>query len=173
MRKIVNPSRLGQWFIAVLLLINLVLPTAASAHGDEIHAGEPIMSMWQFEPEIVIGLMIALALYTAGARRGAASKWWRHALFFAGLAALALALLSPIEPLADHIFAVHQVEHMLLRTIGPMLIVLSHPQAALMRAACPTAFAGGSSRRSLANRPFGGRSTSSLSQQLRPYCLSE
>lgn len=47
--------------------------------------------------------------------------------------ALALALLSPIEPLADHVFAIHQVEHMLLRTIGPMLLLLAAPQAALMR----------------------------------------
>ena len=58
---------------------------------------------------------------------------WRHALFFGGLAALALALLSPIEPLADHVFAIHQVEHMLLRTIGPMLLLLSQPQAILVR----------------------------------------
>jgi putative membrane protein len=110
-----------------------VTPGAALAHGDEIHPGEPIMAMWQFEPEIVAGLVIAAALYIAGVRRGAGSKWWRHALFFGGLLALAAALLSPIEPLADHVFVIHQVEHMLLRTIGPMLILLSQPQAALMR----------------------------------------
>jgi putative membrane protein len=91
------------------------------------------MAMWQFEPEIVAGLVIAAALYLAGVRRGAAGNWWRHALFFGGLAALATALLSPIEPLADHVFAIHQIEHMLLRSIGPMLILLSQPQAALMR----------------------------------------
>lgn len=91
------------------------------------------MAMWQFEPEIVLGLVIAGALYIAGVRRGAPGKWWRHALFFGGLAALALALLSPIEPLADHVFVIHQVEHMLLRSIGPMLLLLSQPQAALIR----------------------------------------
>ena len=111
----------------------LVLPGAALAHGDEIHAGEPIMAMWQFEPEIVAGLVIAATLYFAGIRQGAGGRWWRHALFFGGLAALALALLSPIEPLADHLFAIHQIEHMLLRSIGPMLLLLSQPQAALMR----------------------------------------
>lgn len=116
--------------VAALLLLT---PSAALAHGDEIHAGEPIMSMWQFEPEIVAGLLIAAALYIAGVRRGAEARWWRHALFCGGLLALAAALLSPIEPLADHVFAIHQVEHMLLRSIGPMLILLSQPQAALMR----------------------------------------
>jgi putative membrane protein len=91
------------------------------------------MAMWRFEPEVVAGLLIATSLYVAGVRKGGAEKWWRHALFFGGLAALALALLSPIEPLADHVFAIHQVEHMLLRSIGPMLLLLSQPQAALMR----------------------------------------
>ena len=131
MRTVLNRSRAEQSILALAFLV--LLPAAVSAHGDEIHAGEPIMSMWQFEPEIVLGLLIAAALYIAGIRRGARSKWWRHALFFGGLLSLALALLSPIEPLADHVFAIHQIEHMLLRTIGPMLIVISQPQAALMR----------------------------------------
>src|SRR5581483_6834463 len=115
---------------AALLFIT---PAAALAHGDEIHPGEPIMAMWQFEPEIVAGLLIAAWLYVRGVRRGGGGKWWRHLLFFGGLLALAAALLSPIEPLADHVFAIHQIEHMLLRSIGPMLILLSQPQAALMR----------------------------------------
>lgn len=123
-------NNLLRWLGAALLLIR---PAAAWAHADEIYPGEPIMAMWQFEPEIVAGLLIAATLYVAGVRRGARGKWWRHALFFGGLLALAAALLSPIEPLADHVFVIHQVEHMLLRTIGPMLILLSQPQAALMR----------------------------------------
>lgn len=108
-------------------------PAAAFAHGDEIHPGEPIMAMWQFPPEIVLGLAIAIWFYIAGMRRGGRVARWRHGLFFAGLAALTLALLSPIEPLADHVFAIHQIEHMLLRSIGPMLLLLSQPQAVLMR----------------------------------------
>jgi putative membrane protein len=111
----------------------LAWPAVALAHGDEIHPGEPIMAMWQFEPEIVAGIAIAAALYLAGVRREASARPWRHVVFLAGLAALGLALLSPIEPLADHVFVIHQVEHMLLRTIGPMLILLAQPQAALMR----------------------------------------
>lgn len=120
----------ARWLVATLLF---AMPTATLAHGDEIHAGEPIMAMWQFEPAIVVGLLIAALLYCAGMRRETHANVWRHLIFFAGLAAISLALLSPIEPLADHVFAIHQVEHMLLRTIGPMLILLSQPQASLMR----------------------------------------
>lgn len=111
----------------------LIMPMEAVAHGSEIHAGEPIMTMWQFPPEIVAGLLIAALLYVRGIRDSGKGRWWRHSLFFAGILALAAALLSPIEPLADHVFAIHQIEHMLLRSIGPMLILLSQPQAALMR----------------------------------------
>lgn len=124
---------------ATLIPLLLLSPTAALAHGAEIRPGEPILAMWQFEPEIVAGLLIAAFLCVAGVRRGVAGQWWRHALFFGGLLALALALLSPIEPLADHVFAIHQIEHMLLRSIGPMLILLSQPQASLMRG-MPDAF---------------------------------
>ncbi|TPG13479.1 cytochrome c oxidase assembly protein [Sphingomonas koreensis] len=123
-------SRFARRALSVSLL---ALPSTAFAHGDEIHPGESIWAMFQFSPEIVLGLVIAAALYIAGVRRGVAAKPWRHLAFFGGLLALALALLSPIEPLADHVFAIHQVEHMLLRTIGPMLVLLSMPQAALMR----------------------------------------
>lgn len=52
------------------------------------------MAMWQFEPEVVAGLLIAAGLYAVGIRRDPGAKWWRHALFFGGLAALAAALLS-------------------------------------------------------------------------------
>lgn len=133
MRKIMSRARLDIGWSSGLAILFLLLPTVAAAHGNEIHRGEPIIAMWEFEPEIVAGLVTAAALYLRGSRRGTSSKWWRHALFFGGLVVLALALLSPIEPLADHVFAIHQVEHMLLRSIGPMLLLLSQPQAALLR----------------------------------------
>ena len=69
------PKIISYWFARLAAALLLLLPTAALAHGDEIHPGEPIMAMWQFEPEIVAGLLIAAALYVAGVRRGAVGKW--------------------------------------------------------------------------------------------------
>jgi len=89
--------------------------------------------MWQFSPEIILGLAIALALYWRGGHRGLADRKWRALAFAGGVFALFVALVSPVERLADHIFAVHQVEHMLLRTVAPMLIFLARPQAELVR----------------------------------------
>jgi putative membrane protein len=118
---------------ALLGIALLSCPAAALAHGGEIHEGQPWWTMWQFSPEILFGLLFADWIYGRGVARGAAPSRWRAAAFYGGLVALAAALLSPIEPLADHVFAIHQLEHMLLRTIGPMLILIGAPQAALMR----------------------------------------
>jgi putative membrane protein len=109
------------------------IASAARAHGTEVHEGQPWWTMWQLSPEILFGLLFAGWVYGRGMLRTAQGFAWRAVAFYAGLVALAAALLSPIEPLADHIFAIHQVEHMLLRTVGPMLILIGAPQAALMR----------------------------------------
>jgi putative membrane protein len=53
--------------------------------------------------------------------------------FFSGLFAIFLALQSPIDPLADHLFSVHQVQHMLLRMIAPILILLGLPLTPILR----------------------------------------
>lgn len=89
--------------------------------------------MWQLSPEILVGLVGLALIYWRGSRNGLIDERWRIIAFNGGLLALFVALISPVERLADHIFAVHQVEHMLLRTVAPMLIFLARPQAALVR----------------------------------------
>ena len=88
---------------------------------------------------IGLGLVIAGLIYWRGSRHGQVASRWRIAAFFGGLAALFIALVSPVEELADHVFAVHQVEHMLLRSVAPMLLFLSAPQAAMVRGSPPLA----------------------------------
>jgi len=50
-----------------------------------------------------------------------------------GLAAIAIALLSPIDALAQDLFSVHMVQHMLLLTVGAPLILLGAPVRPLLR----------------------------------------
>jgi putative membrane protein len=111
--------------------------TPALAHGGHVHAGASPWTLWQLSPEIILGLVVAGLIYWRGSRHGLIAERWRLVSFNAGLLALFVALISPVERLADHIFAVHQVEHMLLRTVAPMLIFLSRPQAALVRGLPP------------------------------------
>lgn len=58
---------------------------------------------------------------TGGAR---AAPAWRAICFAAGVIALAAALISPIDTLAEQIFAMHMVQHVLLLDIAPILLIL-------------------------------------------------
>ncbi len=53
---------------------------------------------------------------------------WRITAFFAGILAFIIALLSPIEPLADDfLLTAHMVQHILITLIGPLLMLLGVP----------------------------------------------
>jgi len=119
-----------RWMAACLFA---ALATPAMAHGGHEHVNASPWTMWQFSPEILLGLAVAALLYWRGSHHGLTERKWRALAFGGGILALFVALVSPVERLADHIFAVHQLEHMLLRTVAPMLIFLARPQAELVR----------------------------------------
>lgn len=91
---------------------------------------------WPLSPGLLSGVVIVAVCYVRGwlEQRGSAGavSVWRHAGFFAGLAALLIALQSPLDILADHSFTLHQFQHLFLRAIGPLLLMLSIPQALLI-----------------------------------------
>ena len=101
---------------------------------------------WNFEPDIVIATLLACVVYGAGIRRrrgrSGGLQRLRGVSYFSGVACVFLALESPVDALADHLFWVHQIQHILLRMIAPMLIALSSPQATLIRG-LPRALRGG------------------------------
>lgn len=84
------------------------------------------------------GIATALALgatavgyAVAAARQGGALRPARVLAFAAGWAALAVALVSPLESAAAGRFSVHMVQHELLMIVAPPLLILSRPFAAL------------------------------------------
>ena len=106
----------------------------ALAQPDSVSAST-VWSTWDLTPDIVVPTILVLATYAAGllGRPGAfEAKPWRHAAFFWGVSATFLSLASPLDAFADHLFFMHQIQHMLLREIGPMLIALSQPQGVLI-----------------------------------------
>lgn len=85
---------------------------------------------WDFEPSVLIGCSALLGLYVWGVSRLARGDWWRLkvACFVAGDAALALALISPLDTLADHyFFSAHMAQHLLLLEFVAPLLLLSLP----------------------------------------------
>lgn len=51
----------------------------------------------------------------------------RHALFATGTVLLIFAFDGPLASAGSRLFAAHQVQHLLIRLLGPMLLVLAHP----------------------------------------------
>jgi cytochrome c oxidase assembly factor CtaG len=76
------------------------------------------------------------ALYGRGwwrlRRIGHPPAWWRLALYGLGLASIATAVLSPIDDLADELFPVHMVQHLLLTMVAAPLVLLGNPLAVVL-----------------------------------------
>ena len=109
----------------------VLFPALARAHSD---GANPWMN-WPFEPEILALTLMVAGLYIAGWIRHqprAAVVTWKHLSFFAGLIALLIALQSPLDAAADHSFAMHQIQHLLLGAIGPILLMLATPHTLLI-----------------------------------------
>ena len=126
--------------IAVAAMTFLVAaPAMAHEAGEHV---ENYWTAWDFDFWIVIPLILAAWVYLRGLKAAPESApssgtgkagFWNHLAFFSGLVVFYLVLQSPIEPISDRVFIVHQIEHMGLRTIGPMLVMLAAPQAILIR----------------------------------------
>ncbi len=117
------------------LIVLLAGAGPANAHEGAGIAGAS-WNTWSISPEILVGLALLAGFYIAGLRRrGAAGElpsMWRRGFFFSGLLVIFVALQSPIDPLAERLFFMHQVQHLLLRAVGPMLLALSVPQSVLL-----------------------------------------
>ena len=84
---------------------------------------------WTFVPNVAAGLSMSALVYTAlVARRWLVRRriaWRRLVAFVGGLAVIALAVMSPLDSLADdRSFAAHMLQHELLLTVAPLLLLM-------------------------------------------------
>jgi cytochrome c oxidase assembly factor CtaG len=99
-----------------------------------------VLGAWELEPVTLALLFASAVLYLAGERRVAElhpRNPWRKSrtwAFLAGLAVLAVALLSPLATYAEALFSVHMVQHLLLTMVAAPLLVLGTPVSLLVRA---------------------------------------
>lgn len=124
------------WPLLAVVLVALLLPAPVLAHGGHELTAERLWWSWNVTPEISGPLLLAAVIYAAGMRRRAGAGVpvapWRHSAFFAGIGLVFVSLQSPIDPIAERLFSVHQVQHFLLRMAGPMLLALAAPQGMLI-----------------------------------------
>jgi len=91
------------------------------------HAVSPSLG-WSFEPLQLLPLVVVAFAYGKRAwtlrRRGMPVPGWKQALFWTGIALLLLALVSPIDRLAEEeLFSFHMLQHILLGDLAPLALL--------------------------------------------------
>jgi cytochrome c oxidase assembly factor CtaG len=99
---------------------------------------ETIFRSWQPDYEALAILLLTCALYARGWRRlrrrrprefGVAGL----ASFLSGIAAIMLAIASPLDAFADLLLTAHMVQHLLLLMVAPPLILYGAPYLPILR----------------------------------------
>jgi putative membrane protein len=85
---------------------------------------------WSFAPGVLLVLVVVGGAYGKRWRDARAARpvhpppVWRALAFAAGLLAIFVALISPIDRLADQLLVMHMVQHLLLLDIAPILLIV-------------------------------------------------
>jgi len=91
------------------------------------------LTPWSLDPSLVyVGL--AAGLYVLGSRGRDRPQPLQALAFSASLLVIVLALCSPIDYYADDLFWVHMLQHILLLTVAPPLLLLGRPWPRMWRA---------------------------------------
>jgi cytochrome c oxidase assembly factor CtaG len=99
---------------------------------------DAFMRSWPLAPWLTASLIISAAIYLRGWRRlhvRDPKRWGigRPLAFLGGLAAIFLALASPIEPFTALLLQIHMLQHLLLMMVAPPLLWLGWPMFPIMR----------------------------------------
>lgn len=119
--------------LAAALSLGAVLAMAGPAFGHDGQRHDGGVT-WLADPWTALVLLAALCLYLQGCRQllrsgraGRALGRGRPLSFLGGIAVLALALVSPLDALAESLFSVHMTQHLLLMLAAPPLLVWGRP----------------------------------------------
>lgn len=99
---------------------------------------QAIFDEWSPPPFLTTMVLLSAIVYLRGwiaIRKTRSSQFpvWRLAAFLIGLATIWLAIASPLDGFADTMLSAHMVEHLLLMSFVPPLLLLGDPQVPLLR----------------------------------------
>jgi putative membrane protein len=103
-----------------------------------VSASDFIFAQWSPPWLLSATLLVTAIIYTRGwfairRTRPALFPTWRLVLFLSGIGSLWLALGSPLDGFADALLSAHMVQHLLLMSVVPPLILLGLPVVPLLR----------------------------------------
>ena len=105
------------------------------AHGAA-EAG-PLLLAWGADPAALVLVPLAALLYARGIRslgdRLRFHQTWRPPLFYLGLLVALVALVGPLDHVAEELFLAHMVQHVALILLAVPLVLLGAPVIPLMR----------------------------------------
>jgi putative membrane protein len=122
---------------ALALALLLAAGPALAHHPATSYAAIDVA--WTYDPRVVLPLYLSAFLYLIGTLRlwrragmGRGVRYGQAASFWAGWIFLALALVSPLHWLGEHLFTAHMIEHEILMVVAAPLLVLARPGGVMM-----------------------------------------
>jgi cytochrome c oxidase assembly factor CtaG len=107
-----------------------MLPAPLLSHAHET-ALPDLFGAWSLEPTVLVASVVAVVLFGRAfselRRRGRRDlAGWTHAVpFLLGVLVLALALVSPLDPIGeDYLLSAHMLQHVVIGDLAPALLVL-------------------------------------------------
>lgn len=93
---------------------------------------------WDIPPIVTTSLALTALIYVRGFHRirrtrPAQFAAWRAAIFLTGIAALFVAVASPLDTFSESLLFMHMAQHYVLMSIAPPLIVLGAPVVPILR----------------------------------------
>ena len=106
--------------------------------GDPGSLSGGVLRAWSFPVLPFLALAVTSGLYLHGyvqARRTRAEELppWRAVCFLSGILALWIAIASPIDALDDFLLSAHMIQHLILMSVAPPLLLLGAPVVPLLR----------------------------------------
>jgi len=102
------------------------------------HEYQAIFNDWSPPIFVTSALILTAIIYTRGwiaisRTRPAQFPTWRLTVFLLGLAIIWIAIASPMDGFADASLSAHMIEHLLLMSFVPPLLLLGYPVVPLLR----------------------------------------
>ena len=99
---------------------------------------QSVLADWSLPVGLTLATLVTSAIYVCGwirlrRTRRAQFNGWRLFSFLSGMAALWVSIGSPLDAFADVLLSAHMIEHLILMSIVPPLILLGDPVVPLLR----------------------------------------
>ncbi len=119
-------------FYPIVLILGIILWWASRYHASLM----PVWGPWEFSWPWFLAAALSLWWYRRGVHRAPKDKRpaaWRSLAYVAGVLAIYAVLQTHFEYLAEHMFFLNRVQHVVMHHLGPFLIAVAWPGAALYR----------------------------------------